>query len=138
MREKYRLYRLLYPLRVRRQTALRDARSGISADDFGSKMGSGRLRTIISAYLWDRLRELAFVPDFRPSGSDNLGEIFALSPASIRDEVVEGLIDRLGLKTEHLDFTGFNFSSLQTPSDIADFVERVAALQDRPAGTRFV
>jgi hypothetical protein len=100
-------------------------------------MGAGRLRTIASAYLWKRLRELAFVPDFRPSESDNLGEIFALSPTSVRDEVVAGLVDHLGLRTEHLDFNGFDFSSLQTPMDIIDFAERLAGLQDRPAGTRF-
>lgn len=138
MPSNYGLYRVLYPFRVRRQSALRATRLKVSVGDFEKEMGSGEIRTVTSAYLWERLRECAFVPDFRPSASDNLGDVLALSAESVRDDVVAGLVDHLGLKTEHIDFTDFSFSSLQRPRDIADFVERVANLQDQPRGTRFV
>ncbi len=138
MPSKYTVYRVLYPFRVRRQSALRSTRLEVSVGDFEREMGSGKVRSVASAYLWERLRECAFVPDFRPSAADNLGDVLALSAESVRDEVVAGLVDHLGLHTEHINFSNFSFSSLQCPRDIADFVERVANMQDQPRGTRFV
>lgn len=138
MSDKYSLYRALYPVRVTRQNALREARLDVSLHEFQSAIGPGHLRRLAAAYLWERLRELAFVADFRPSVSDDLGEVYALSPESVRDDVVSGLVDHVGLQTEHIDFTGFSFSALNSPQQIVDFVERLAALHGQPAGTRFV
>lgn len=138
MTDKYRTYRVLYPLRVKRQHALREARHDASLAEFQTEVGTGPVRIAAAAYLWERLRELAFVEDFRPSSSDDLGDVFALSPDSVRDEVVAGLVEHLGLRSEHIDFTGFSFASLRNPRDIVDFVESVAALQGRPTGTRFL
>lgn len=138
MADKYRLYRSLYPVRAKRQSALRAERLRFSLPEFQSEIGQGTLRDPAAVYLWERLRDMAFVADFRPSASDDLGEVFALSPSSIRDDVVDGLIDHLGLRSEHIDFAGFSFASLRTPRDIVDFVEKMEALQDRPTGTRFL
>jgi len=138
MTDKYALYRVLAPFRVKRQKVLREARLGVTLQEFQSEIGAGDLKNAAAEYLWERLREIAFVPDFRPSASDDLGETFALSPDSVRDELVEGLVDHLGINTEHIDFSGFSFTSIENPRDIVDFVQKVASLDGQPPGTRFV
>jgi hypothetical protein len=52
-----------------------------------------------------------------------------MGPEEVRDDIIEPLLNKLGLKVDHIDFTGFNFARITTPRDIAAFVVRVAALQ---------
>ena len=137
MIDKYAVYRVVAPFRSKRQRALREARLDVSLEEFKSEIGTGELRNRAAAYIWERLREIAFVPDFRPSASDDLADTFGLDSESVRDELVEGLVDHLGVRTEHVDFTGFSFNSLENPRDIVDFVQKVATLDGQPPGTRF-
>ncbi|WP_415644201.1 hypothetical protein [Sphingomonas antarctica] len=76
--------------------------------------------------LWELLRQQAFVPDFRPDPNDDLSKVNAMGPEEVRDDVIDPLLDRLGLSVSGIDFTDFDFSSVATPRDVIAFVTKVA------------
>jgi hypothetical protein len=52
-----------------------------------------------------------------------------MGPEEVRDDIIEPLLNKLSLKVDRIDFTGFDFASIITPRDIAAFIVRVASLQ---------
>lgn len=135
---KFSAYKVLAPFRVKRQKELREQRRSVTLDTFVELIGGSNLRRRAAELLWARLRESSFIEDFKPAIDDNLHDVFGLSSESVRDEVVSGIVDALDVPTEGIDFTGFSFDAVRTPMDIIDFIEKVDALRDRPASTRFV
>ncbi len=135
---KFIAYKVLAPFRVKRQKELREQRSSVTLDTFVGGIGGSSLRRKAAELLWARLRESSFVEDFKPAIDDDLHDIYGLSSESVRDEVISGIVDALGVRAEGIDFTGFSFDAVKTPIDIIDFIEKVDALRDSPVGTRFV
>lgn len=88
--------------------------------------------------LWELLRELAFVPDFRPDPDDSLAKVYAMGPEEVRDDVIEPLLARLGVSVSGIDFTGFDFSSVVTPKDVMAFVMKIVDAQNCEGGRQFV
>lgn len=111
------------------QDRLRNERLSVNVSSFAHELEDSDRHPAIAPALWALLQERAFVDDFRPEADDDLYKIFAMDPEIVRDEVIEPLLDRLGLSVEGIDFTGFDFSSITTPKDICRFVVKVADAQ---------
>jgi hypothetical protein len=137
MIDRFTFYRLVFPFRFRRQNRLREERLGVDVDAFVRSLEDGDRRLEIARFLWEILREQAFLPDFRPMADDDLARVYAMGPEEVRDEVIDPLLAKLELKVDGIDFTGFDFSSIVTPHDVSRFVMRVAAIQAGQSERRF-
>ena len=126
---KFALYRFIAPFRSRSQNRLREKRLHVGADAFARGLGVGDQHAEIVDYLWDILREEAFVTDFSPDPEDDLATVYAMGPEEVRDDVIEPLLTKLRLSLDEFDFTGFDFSSITTPKDVGRFVMKVANAQ---------
>ncbi|BBF68395.1 hypothetical protein [Sphingomonas bisphenolicum] len=123
---RFALYRFIAPFRSRLQSRLREERLNVDADAFANRMEAGGRSSEIAHLLWGMLREEAFVPDFRPEPEDSLSKVYAMGPEEVRDDLVEPLLDRLGLDVEGIDFKGFDFALIATPRDVAQFMLKIA------------
>jgi hypothetical protein len=128
MIDKFTIYRFIAPFRSRLQGRLRSQRLKSDIHNFELGVETGCVPGL-ARELWTLLQDSAFIPDFRPAPDDNLADVYAMGPEEVRDDIIEPLLNKLGLKVDHIDFTGFNFARITTPRDIAAFVVRVAALQ---------
>lgn len=77
------------------------------------------------------LRRQAFVPDFRPCPDDDLAKIYAMGPEEVRDDLIDPLLDMLGLDVSGLDVAGFDFAAITTPRQVIEFLVNVAEAQNR-------
>ena len=100
------------------------------ADTFARVLSPDGLYAEAARLLWELLREQAFVADFRPDTNDDLSRVYAMGPEEVRDDVIDPLLDRLGLSVSGMDFTGFDFASITTPKDISEFVAKIAEAQN--------
>lgn len=127
----YILYRFLFPFRSRRQDRLREERMDVDVNSFASALTrKGKRHNEIARLLWNAMREVALVSDFRPAPDDSLADLHAMGPEEVLDELIEPLLDQLGLSVEGIDFAGFDFDSVKTPGDIANFMHKVVNAQD--------
>ena len=122
MMNRYTLYRFLFPFRYRLQDRLERERRHVKLQQFANELGDTRAVDKIGSILWDLLREKAFVEDFRPSADDNLANVFAMGPEEVRDDLVEPLIEGLDLDVSSISFKDFDFDTLRTPKDVANFI----------------
>lgn len=122
---KYTLYRFLSPFRSRHQKRLREERLDVDIDTFAQGFEEG-LHPDVPRLLWELLRDVAFVPDFRPDPDDNLVRIYAMGPEEALDDLIEPLLDKLELSKSKIDFNGLDLSSLNTPRDVASLIAKVA------------
>lgn len=88
MISKYLFYRIAFPVRSSRQRKLKSLRLSWSIEQFFSELGQD-VDKKIAGDLYNRLRDLAFVPDFAPSASDDLYKLYGLDGAEILDEIIE-------------------------------------------------
>lgn len=126
MIDKFVIYRVIFPVRSRLQRRLREERLSADANEFAQGLSPDGRQAEVACLLWEMLREHAFVADFRPDPNDDLAKVYALGPEEVRDDIVDPLLDRLGLSFSGMDFTGFDFASITTPKDISAFVAKVA------------
>lgn len=138
MIDKFAVYRFTAPFRSRLQIRLREERLNVDVDAFALGLEGGDRHPQIVVALWELLRERAFIPDFRPDPNDDLAGVFAMDAEIVRDEVVDELLTKLGLSVSGIDFTGFDFSSVATPRDVAAFIMKVADVQNGDGKRRFV
>jgi hypothetical protein len=125
---KYAICRFLAPFRSSLQRRLITERPEVTADTFQRDLGGAGKQERVAAFLWNRLRDLAFVPDFRPLPGDDLLKIYALGPEDVRDDIIEPLLDHLGIAPGDIDFAGFDFAALATPKSIFDFARTVTEI----------
>ncbi|MBM5812409.1 MAG: hypothetical protein FJ191_10665 [Gammaproteobacteria bacterium] len=137
MIDKFAVYRFTAPFRSRLQERLRGERLNVDVDAFARGFEDGQ-HPERPRLLWELLREVAFVPDFRPDPDDSLSKVYAMGPEEVRDDVIEPLLAKLGLSVIGIDFTGFDFSSIVTPKDVIGFVMKVADAQNVEGGRLFV
>ena len=130
MTDKFALYRLTAPFRSRLQRRLREERKNVDMEAFVQALSADEQKAEAARALWELLRQQAFVPDFRPDPNDDLSEVYAIGPEEVRDDVIDPLLDRLGLSVSGIDFTGFDFASIATPTDVVAFVMKVADAQN--------
>jgi hypothetical protein len=128
MIDKFTIYRFIAPFRSRLQGRLRSERPHVDVHYFELGVETGCI-PCLARELWALLQDSAFIPDFRPGPDDNLAEVYAMGPEEVRDDIIEPLLNKLSLKVDRIDFTGFDFASIITPRDIAAFIVRVASLQ---------
>ena len=127
---KFALYRFIAPFRSRLQARLRDDRLAVDEDEFVHQFeGGGGRSSEVARALWDLLRTEAFVSDFRPAPDDILPKIYAMGPEEVRDDVIEPILMRLGLKVDRMNFKGVDFASILTPRDVVTFITKVADAQ---------
>jgi hypothetical protein len=138
MTDKYALYPFLFPFRSRLQRRLREERKSVDMETFVQALSADEQHAEAARVLWELLRQQAFVPDFRPDPNDDLSKVNAMGPEEVRDDVIDPLLDRLGLSVSGIDFTGFDFSSVATPRDVIAFVMKVADAQNSEGKRRFV
>lgn len=117
----------MFPFRSRLQRRLRQERLNKDLTDFTLRLGDGPHIAEISKCLWDKLREVAFVPDFRPDIDDNLMDIYAIDGEEVRDDLVEPIVEVLGIDTSNMDFSNLDFSSISTPKGVAGLLVRIAS-----------
>lgn len=130
MTDKFAIYRVIAPFRSRLQRRLREERMTADAETFARVLSPDGRHAEAARLLWELLREQAFVADFRPDPNDDLSKVYAMGPEEVRDDVVDPLLDRLGLSVSGMDFTGFDFASITTPKDISEFVAKIAEAQN--------
>jgi hypothetical protein len=123
---KFALYRFIFPFRSRLQKRLRGERMTVDVDAFARGFEGGDRHPEIPRFLWEMLREEAFVPDFRPDPNDDLTKIYGKGPEEVQDDLIEPLLIRLGLCASGIDFRGFDFASVTTPKDAGRFVMKLA------------
>ena len=56
----------------------------------------------------------------------------------VEDEMVLPLLEKLGLSTSEIDFTGFDFTSITTPREVIAFILKIADAQGGQGKRRFV
>jgi hypothetical protein len=102
----------------------------VDLDSFVSGFGVGDRPSEIARLLWDMLRDLAFVPDFRPDSGDSLSRVYAMGPEEVLDDLIEPLLAKLGLSVSGIDFTGFDLALIDTPMDVVRLMVKVAEAQN--------
>ena len=110
----------------------------LDVDAFTRGFEGGERHPEIAHALWELLRERAFVRDFRPEPEDDLYRVFAMDAEIVRDEVIHVLLAKLNLSVSGLDFSGFDFASIETPQDVFSFLKKVADAQNDALERRFV
>lgn len=95
-------------------------------------------RPEVPRLLWEMIRKRAFVFDFRPGLDDSLDKILAMGWEEVEDEMVLPLLEKLGLSTSEIDFTGFDFTSITTPREVIAFILKIADAQGGQGKRRFV
>ena len=122
----------MFPFRSQLQKRLRAERMRVDAATFAQELGMDERNPELSRALWEILREESFVPDFRPKADDSLPKIYSLGPEEVRDDLIEPLLDRLGLNVAGIDFRAVDFTSVVTPKDVGNLVMRIAAIGATP------
>lgn len=130
MTSKYSLYRLTSPFRSKAQLDLRESRQGQTLDTFAGEFEEGPMRSAVTAFLWDFLREIALVPDFKPGASDSLSKLHGLHVDDIRDDILDPITTRCGIDVSGMSFKGYDLSKIDTSLDVYRFVMEVASRRE--------
>jgi hypothetical protein len=83
---------LPFSWRQRRARALRDE---MTRERFVAELASGDAEELAARLLWDKLVDIAVVPDFRPSPDDNFLYIYGLADEDLDDDLILRILTTL-------------------------------------------
>jgi hypothetical protein len=128
MIDKFALYRFIAPFRSRLQLRLRQQRLNVDLAAFAQALQLSEKHIYIAEALWEKLREDALVADFRPDPDDDMARIYAMGVEEVMYDIIEPLLEKLGLSIDKFDLTDIDFKLIATPRDLAKFFVRVATM----------
>ena len=127
---KFGIYRFIFPFRYRLQRRFRLERINHDMYDFERQLDIGYDHRQVARTLWDALRSVAFVADFRPSYDDDLAALYAMGPDEVRDELIDVILNALSIDVSGINFSHVDFGTIKSPKDVANFIVNVVGAGD--------
>jgi hypothetical protein len=104
-----------------RQLKVRARRNDMTRERFVAALATNDAEELAAGILWDKLTEVAVIPDFRPDPDDDFLYLYGLADEDLDEDIILEILTLLGLKPP-------SPSELQTVGQISsprDFIRLV-------------
>jgi hypothetical protein len=90
----------------RRQHKARAGRDDVTRERFIAALAADDVEMLAAGILWDKLVEVAVVPDFRPEPEDDFTYLYGLADEDLDEDIIMGLLNELELPLPSIKTVG--------------------------------
>ncbi|HET9638266.1 MAG TPA: hypothetical protein VFP12_03585 [Allosphingosinicella sp.] len=104
-----------------RQHKVRARRNDMTRERFVAALATNDAEELAAGILWDKLAEVAVIPDFRPDPDDDFLYLYGLADEDLDEDIILEILTSLGLKPP----SPFELQRVGRISSPRDFVKLV-------------